>query len=80
MADKWMYIPNNYTQIYPFIRLHQFLKLLDTQSNEPTKVQIVEPTNKKTLLKTFGTSVINSPMSPPSLCATRYNAKLGLLD
>ena len=51
------------------------LKLLDTQLNELTNqnvikvLKIVEPTKKKTLLKTLGNSVINSPMSPPSLGA-----------
>ena len=41
--------------------------------NEPTnqdliKVpQVVKPTKKKMLIKTLGTSLIKSPMSPPSL-------------
>ena len=47
-----------------------WLKRLDTQLNESTnqnslKVPKVEkPTNKKTLLKTLGTSVINSTYVP----------------
>ena len=61
-----MYIPDNDTQNY-FCILQKSLKLFDTQLNEPInqnliKVpKVVKPTNKKT----FGTSVINSPMSLP---------------
>ena len=63
-----MYIPDNDTQNY-FCILQKSLKLFDTQLNEPInqnliKVpKVVKPTHKKT----FGTGVINSPMSPPSL-------------
>ena len=55
MTDKLMYIPNDYTQNYPFYRLKFLLKRLDTQFNEPKdqnsiKVpKVVKPTNKKTL-------------------------------
>ena len=50
-----------------------WLKRLDTQLNEATnqnsrKVpKVIKLTNKKMLLKTLGTSVINSPMSPLSM-------------
>ena len=50
-----------------------WLERLETQLNESTnqnslKVpRVVKPTNKKTLLKKLGTSVINSPLSPTSL-------------
>ena len=33
--------------------------------------KVVGPTNKKRCYKTLGTSVINSPMSPPSLEESR---------
>ena len=41
---------------------------MNQQIQNLTKVpKVVKPTNKKTLSKNFGTSEINSPMSPPSL-------------
>ena len=55
------------------------LKRLDTQSNEPTNqnsIKVpkdVQPTNKKTLLKTLWTSVINSPRSFPCLDFGKIN-------
>ena len=51
-----------------------WLKRLDTQLFEPTNQNSIKvskgfnPTNKEASYKTMGTSVINSPMSPPSLC------------
>ena len=60
-------------KITPFVDYNQWVKRLNTQLNEPTNNNLKEvpkafkPTNKKTYYKTFGTSVINSPMSPPSL-------------
>ena len=41
MADKFIYIPNNDSQNYPFCRL----KRLDTQRNEPTNQNLVEVPN-----------------------------------
>ena len=45
------------------------MKRLDTQPNNPTnlsiKTLVVKPTNKK--LENLGTSLIKSPMSPPSM-------------
>ena len=67
-----MYIHNDDTQNYPS-ELQLVFENLDTQLNEPTnqntlKVpKVVKPTNKKMLLYDMGSSVINSPMSPPSL-------------
>ena len=47
----------------------QRMKRLDTKLNETTNKipKIVKPTNKKRHHKSLGTSVINSPMFPPSL-------------
>ena len=56
-------------KIIPFVDYNLLLKHLDTQLNEPTnQIQLKSPmffkqTNKKTLYKTLGTRVINSPMS-----------------
>ena len=61
-------------KIKPFVDYNQWLKRLDTQLNKPIKVsKVVKPTNKETLLKTMGTSVINSPMSPLSLKFDKLN-------
>ncbi len=70
MADKLMYIPNDDTQIIPFLDYNYWLKHLDTESTNQNSLKVpnvVTPTNKKTILKTLGTRVINSPLSPPSL-------------
>ena len=64
MADKLLYIPDNDTQNYPFCRLKLVVETLKPPINEVPKV--VEPTNKN--YKTLGASVINSPLSPLSLC------------
>ena len=63
MTDNLMYIPMMIHKITPSVDYNQFLKLLDTQLNEPTNqnsmkvLKYVKPTNKKTLLKTLGTGV-----------------------
>ena len=55
------------------------LKRLDTRLSEPTnqnliKVpKVVNPTNNKLCNKTFGTSVINNPISPFSLAIKTHN-------
>ena len=55
MADKLMYIPNDYTQNFPFCRLQLVVETFKTL-NKPTnqnamKVpKVVEPTNKKSLV------------------------------
>ncbi len=62
-----MYIPNDDTNIITSVGL--WLKRLDNEINEPKNQnskklpKVVKPTNNKT----FGTSVINIPMSPSSL-------------
>ena len=64
------------SQIYkitPSVDCNKWLKRLDTQldksinQNSSKVPKVVEPTNKKTYYKTLGTSVINSPLPPPSL-------------
>ena len=69
MADKLMYIPNNDTQNYLLCRFQ--LRRLDTQLNEPTgQIQQKSPkllSQRKLYCITLGTSVINSPLSTPSL-------------
>ena len=56
MADKLMYIPNDDTQITPFVNYNKLFKRLDTKLNEPTNQnlikfpKVVNPTNKITLL------------------------------
>ncbi len=71
---RWIeYIPNDDTQNYPFCRLQYVVETFGhstkwtNQSNSMKVPKVVEPTNKKRYYKFFGTCVINSPMSPPSL-------------
>ena len=72
MADKLMHIPNDNTQNSPFCRLQLAVKHLNTQLNEINQ-NVVKSTKllsqgiRKRYYKTLGTSVINRPMSPPSL-------------
>ena len=67
MVDKLMYIHNDDTQNYPFFRLQLVVETSVTELNKTTNQnsikdpKVVEPTNNKT----FGASVINSPMYPP---------------
>ena len=55
MANKLMYIPNDY-EITTFVDNRQFFKRLDTQPNKPTNqnsfkvLKVIKPMNKKTLL------------------------------
>ena len=55
MANKLMYIPNDY-EITTFVDNRQFFKRLDTQPNEPTKensikvLKAFKPTKGKTIL------------------------------
>ena len=56
MADKFMYIPNDDTQITPSVDYNSSLNRLATVylRNQPIKIQlkvpkVVDPTNKKTL-------------------------------
>ena len=53
MTDKLMYIPNDYTQNYPFCRLKIVVETLNLmkQPIKFTKVpKVVKLTNKKTVL------------------------------
>ena len=70
MADELMYIPNEDTQNSLFCRLQVLVETFGQASLKVPKV--VKPTNKKTLLKTLGTSVINSPLSPFFLILSRW--------
>ena len=66
MADKLMYIPNDFTQNYPFFRLQMEVKKgFDTHLNEP--INQLRQRIRKRYHKILGTSVINSPMSPSCL-------------
>ena len=64
-----MYIPNDDTHITPSVDYNYRLKLFDA---DPEVAEVVRLTNNKTLFKTLWTSVINRPMSPPSLPKSRY--------
>ena len=68
MADKLMYIPNEDTPNYPFCRLQ--LKVELNIMNQPFKNSLKSPKLqqiRKRYFITLGTSLINSPMSLPSL-------------
>ena len=75
MADKFLYIHNYDTQNYPFCTLQLMVETLG--HSDLIKYKKVpkgfESTNKKMYLKTLGTSVINIPMSPPSLAKLLNN-------
>ena len=58
-----MYIPNGFRQNYPFCRLHLGVETFG-HSTLSTNCEANEYEN---FIIIFGTSVINSPMSPPSL-------------
>ena len=70
MADKLIFIPNNDAQNFPLLYLdyNQWLKYF--KYYQPIKIQLKFPNllsqrMRKHYNKTIGTSVINSPMSPP---------------
>ena len=75
MADKVIYIPKDDTQYYSFWRLQKVVKMkcFNTNLNKPISQKSVKSPEllsqqiKKPYHKTLGTSVRNSPMSPPSL-------------
>ena len=81
-----MYIPNDEKQNSLFCRLQLLVKTFLTQLNESTnhnllKVpKVVKPANKKMLLKTLGTSVINSPLSPSFLLKSKFSFRSNLLE
>ena len=62
-----------------FVDYNQWLKRLDTQINKAKKnsikvTKVVMTLNKKRYNKTLGTSVVNSPMSPP------FHRSLGFIN
>ena len=69
MIDKLMYIPDDDTQIAPSVENNLWLKRQDTQLNNPINQinKLLSQRITKRYCKTFGTSVINIPMSPPAL-------------
>ena len=73
MGNKMMYIPNDVTQIIPYIGYHQWLKCFDTLLNESTNqnsikfLKVVKPTNKKKLFLNFGDQCNKQPNVPSLL-------------
>ncbi len=63
MTKNFMYNPNDVTQ--NSVDYYQWFIRLDTQLDEPTK--FLSQGIRKRYYKTLGTSVIKSPISPPSL-------------
>ena len=61
-----LYIPNDVKQNYPFFWLQLVVATFGPLTNQNLS-SVFKQTNKKFFLKTLGTSVINSPMLPPSL-------------
>ena len=67
-------------KIAPPVDLNQWLKRLNNYLDESTNQnslkspKIVKPTNKKRYYETLWTSVINSPLSPPSLKKNSLNS------
>ena len=76
MADKLMYILNDYTQNYPFCTLQLVVEKFRhlTKINQPIKIQLKSQKllgqgTRKRNYETLRTRVINSPVSfTPSLC------------
>ena len=67
-------IPSTLGYNYWLKRLDSDTRLNESTNQNSLKVlKVVKPTNKKTLLRTFGTSVINSRLS--SLCLTSRTLK-----
>ncbi len=62
IADKLMYIPNDYTQYYTFCILQLMVETFGHSTNQKSfKVpKVVKPANTKHYYKTLGTSVINT--------------------
>ena len=68
MADKLMQSPMKIHKIAPSVDYNQWPKLNEPTNQNSIKVlKVVTPTNKKHFNETLGTSLITSPMSPPSL-------------
>ena len=72
-----MYIPNDYTQNWPFYRLQLVVEMFRhstwwTNQSKFKSPKLLSQWNRKCYHKTLGTCVIKSPMSPPSLDASRF--------
>ena len=85
MANKKIYIPIDDTQNNPCI-IHT-ISSCNVRLYKPTKIQCKSPKFlsqqiRKTYYKTLGTSVINSPISPPSLAfaCVELNRKLIFIE
>ena len=73
MADKLKYIPMMIHKITPSLDYNQWLKRMDIQLNELTNQNLLKSPKlwkriEKRYYKTLETSVLNSPLSPLSLC------------
>ena len=70
MVEKFMHIPNDNIDLYPFYRLQLVIETFGHSTDKPTnqnsiKVpQIVMPTNKKTLFCEFGDYYNKQPIVP----------------
>ena len=86
MVDLLMYITRMTHKNTPSVDYNERLKSLNSQLNKPTNQnlvrvpKVVKQTNKKTLLKILGTSVINSPLSPPLSLLTTLKVDLMLIS
>ena len=81
MAIKLMYIPNNNPKNTQSVGQNQGLKRLNKQLNVTNQSKIRKRPQQisQRYHKTLGTSVMNSPMSPPSLTLTEYSNKNNLI-
>ncbi len=68
-----MHIPNYDTQNYPICRLELVVETFGHSTKWTNKSKLKVPKVVKPTNKTFGTSVINSPMSTPSLVGSSLN-------
>ena len=66
MADKLMYIPNNDTQKYTFLRLQTVIELVWTLNliNQPIKFNKSHQQTRNVFYKPLGTRVTNQPIVP----------------
>ena len=67
-----MFIPNDYTQNYPFCRLQLGVETFEIQLFEPINYNSLKSAKLlsqqiRRYYKTLGTSVIKSPICPPSV-------------
>ena len=67
IEDKYLYISNNDNQNQSFCKLN-----VTNQSRFNKSTKIFEPTNERSCLHNFGTNIINSPISSPSLNLPQY--------